>query len=158
MDNLSIPLKMAFAATTCLVLGMASGFFTSTSVGTWFPTLQKPSWNPPGWIFGPVWTILYLLMGIALAYIWHSNHPKKELAITVFIIQFILNLAWSFIFFHQRQIGIAFIEILILLVVLVFTTLLFFLIRSRAGYLLVPYLLWVAFASVLNGTIWRLNS
>ena len=103
-------------------LGYCKWFFSTVqSITNWFQYIKKPSWNPPDWLFGPVWTLLYILMGIALAFIWHSNHPAKNKAILLFAFQFALNLAWSFIFFNQHLIGWALAESLLMFVAIVLT-------------------------------------
>lgn len=153
----NIYLKVLVCVALCLSLGILSGFSTADSISNWFQFLKKPSWNPPAWIFGPVWTILYILMGIALAKIWHSNHTNKKTAIWLFIIQFMLNFCWSFIFFKMHLTGWAFVEIMIMLLFISLTILSFVKINRTAALLLLPYLCWVSFATVLNGTIWFLN-
>lgn len=158
MNNLSLTQKSLIAAAICLALGLASGMSTTSEIGSWYTTIQKPSWNPPNWIFGPMWTTLYILMGLAMARIWHSDHPLKSKAMTAFAIQFLLNMAWSFIFFNRHAIGTALIEILVLLSAILYTTYLFGKIDKKAAYMMVPYIFWVAFATFLNGTIWGLNS
>ena len=136
-------------------------FSTVQSITNWFQYIKKPSWNPPDWLFGPVWTLLYILMGIALAFIWYSNHPAKNKAILLFAFQFAfqfaLNLAWSFIFFNQHLIGWALAEILLMFVAIVLTIFSFYKINKTGASLLFPYLAWVVFASILNAAIWLLN-
>jgi len=124
----------------------------------WYEQLNRPDWNPPGWLFGPVWTILYTFMGIAAWRIWKKlgfKGGKTELS--MFGIQLFLNGLWSQLFFGMQEVGLAFIEILFLLAAIIITTILFFREDKIAGWLFVPYILWVAFASVLNGTIWLMN-
>lgn len=149
--------KIIICSILCLTLGISSGFSTVDSIANWYQFITKPSWNPPNWLFGPVWSLLYLLMGISVALIWHSQDSNKKNAIQLFIIQFALNLGWSFIFFNQHEIGWAFVEILMMLTAIILTILSFYKISKPAAYLLIPYLCWVSFASVLNGTIWFLN-
>lgn len=153
----SLTSKIILCSLLCLTLGISSGFSTVDSITNWYQFIIKPSWNPPNWLFGPVWSLLYLLMGISVALIWHSQDSNKKNAIQLFIIQFALNLGWSFIFFNQHEIGWAFVEILIMLTAIILTILSFYKISKTAAYLLIPYLCWVSFASVLNGTIWFLN-
>jgi tryptophan-rich sensory protein len=150
--------KTALCALVCLSLGILSGLSTAEAIPTWYAGLQKPSWNPPNWLFGPVWTVLYLAMGIALGIVWDSQHPLKTKAMGIFALQFLLNLAWSSIFFGMQQIAWAFAEILLLLLAIAFCIYYFYKIKPLAGYLLFPYILWVSFATLLNGTIWYLNS
>lgn len=152
----SLWIKILICITGCLILGIASGFSTAGSIANWYVTIQKPTWNPPNWLFGPVWTLLYILMGISLALVWHSATNNTK-AITLFCIQFALNLSWSFIFFGLHQIGFAFIEIMVMLGFIIATIFAFSKINKTAAYLLLPYVSWVSFATILNGTIWFLN-
>jgi peptide-methionine (R)-S-oxide reductase len=150
--------KILISAVLCLTLGSLSGFFTVDSVSTWYQTINKPSWNPPGWLFGPVWTTLYIMMGASFALVWHSNHPSRKRAMALFVFQLILNLIWTPIFFGLNQIGWSFVVIIVLLLTLAATIMKFNLVNKTAAWLLVPYILWVGFATVLTGTIWYLNS
>lgn len=150
--------KISVCIGICLALGLLSGFSTADSINSWYRFINKPLWNPPNWIFGPMWTLLYILMGIAVALVWHTQYQNKKPALTFFIIQFAFNIAWSFIFFNLHAIGWAFAEIIIMLLLIVFTTAAFFKISKTAAWLMLPYLIWVSFATVLNGTIWYLNS
>ena len=137
--------------------------FTAAAIGSQFPAqpyfseLTKPSWAPPPWLFGPVWSTLYLLMGIAAWLVWTSSDARRRSALTVFVIQLVLNAAWSWIFFGLKNPGAALIEIVALLIAIVITTALFWRIRRAAGALMIPYVAWVTFATVLNATLWRLN-
>ena len=153
-------LKLIIAICLPLLIGFTSSYFTVSEIGSWYQTIQKPSWNPPNWIFGPVWTTLYILMGIAFFLIWKSNVAGKikRKSVILFAIQLVLNFFWSFIFFDQHQIGIAFIEILFLWLMILFTIFAFAPISKAAAWLLVPYVSWVSFAAILNFTIWKLNS
>ena len=153
----SVYAKIILCVIICTSLGFLSGISTADSIANWFQFVKKPSWNPPSWLFAPVWTLLYILMGISVALIWHSNSKNKKTAIVLFIIQFILNIAWSIIFFNQHMPGLAFIEIIVMLVFIILTTVSFYKINKTAAYLLLPYICWVSFATVLNGTIWFLN-
>ncbi len=157
MNNI---LKLVIAIAIPLIVGSTSGFFTITGVESWYQTIQKPSWNPPSWIFGPVWTSLYIMMGIALFLIWKSplSSDVKRTAILLFAIQLVLNFFWSFIFFNQHQIGWAFVEIIALWLFILLTIFAFAKINTTAAWLLVPYISWVSFASILNFTIWKLNT
>lgn len=124
----------------------------------WYEQLNKPDWNPPGWLFGPVWTILYTMMAIAAWRIWKKlgfTGGKTELS--WFAVQLLLNGLWSQLFFNAQNPGLAFVEILFLLSAIIATTIYFYREDRLAGYLMVPYILWVAFATVLNGTIWMIN-
>lgn len=125
----------------------------------WYNTLNKPSWNPPSWLFGPVWTTLYTLMGIAAWLVWKRfGFQQAKFALTAFIIQLLLNGLWSQLFFGMNSTGWAFLEIFFLLAAILLTTVLFSKKVKTAAWLMVPYILWVAFATVLNGTIWWINT
>lgn len=126
-----------------------------TPPGAWYQELAKPSWNPPAWVFGPVWTTLYLAMAVAAWRVWRK--PGAKLALAAFALQLLLNAAWSPIFFGAHALGWALVEILCLLAAILWTMALFFRRDCWAGLLLVPYALWVAFASFLNATLWHLN-
>jgi translocator protein len=152
--------KIIVAVVICLTIGYLSGMVTRSAITTWYPTLIKPSFNPPNWLFGPVWTVLYAMMGVSAGLIWHEIEKQKaavETALVYFIIQLILNALWSFIFFGLQNPMIAAMEIVILWLMIYETQLKFTKINTIAGYLLLPYLLWVSFASVLNVNIWWLN-
>ena len=124
----------------------------------WYAALSKPPWNPPNWLFGPVWGILYLLMAIAAWLVWRiSGFAGAAIPLGLFVLQLGLNAAWSWIFFGRRNLGLALAEILVLWVAILGTIIAFWRVRPISGILLVPYLLWVTFASVLNATLWRLN-
>ena len=153
-------LKLIIAIAIPLAVGATSGFFTITGVESWYQTINKPSWNPPGSVFGPVWTTLYVLMGVALFLVWKSSGSDtlKRTAITLFAIQLILNFFWSFIFFDQQQPGWAFVEIITLWFFILLTIFSFARVSKTAAWLLVPYISWVSFAAILNYTIWKLNS
>ncbi|MEO7394038.1 MAG: TspO/MBR family protein [Chitinophagaceae bacterium] len=141
-------------------VGVLSGLFTTPEISGWYQTIVKPAWNPPNWIFGPVWTTLYLMMGIALYLIWKSDNDPiaKKTAITLFTLQLVFNFLWSFIFFNQHQIGWSLIEIIVLWIFILLTILAFAQVNKIAAWLLVPYISWVSFATILNYTIWKLNS
>lgn len=153
-------LTLVFFLLLCLAAGGIGGFATAENVDTWYRTIEKPSWNPPGWLFGPVWTTLYVMMGISGWLVWKnqkSSAAAKRNALALFGVQLILNGLWSFVFFEWHLLAWALIEILILWVAIVATLVAFFRIRKAAGWLLVPYLAWVSFASFLTYTIWMLN-
>ena len=138
--------------------GGIGGIFTASSVGGWYKTLNRGSLNPPGWVFGPVWTALFLLMGYALYIVWTSENVKdKKKAYWIFGIQLALNTFWSIIFFGFQNPGLAFFEIWILWAAILANIIVFYRINRWAGYLLLPYLGWVSFAIYLNYSIWRLN-
>lgn len=148
-------LKQAFAwIAVSESVGMAGAIFTSKSIPGWYATLNRPSFSPPNWIFGPVWTALYACMGIAMALVMSTpGAARKRTATVLFVVQLVLNFAWSVIFFGYRKPLWAFIEIIVLLVAIIITTVLFFTINKKAGLLMIPYVLWTSFATVLNGSI-----
>lgn len=152
-------IKLIIAVAIPLVVGGISGYFTVSGVESWYLTLQKPSWNPPNWIFGPVWTTLYVMMGIALFLVWKEDTSSelKAIAVILFAVQLLLNFFWSFIFFKLEQPGWAFAEILVLWLMLLACIFAFGQVNKTAAWLLVPYISWVSFATILNGTIWKLN-
>ena len=138
---------------------MIGGFFTASSVNTWYATLTKPSFNPPNWLFSPVWITLYLLMGVALFLVWRQGFQTAgvKFAIYLFGVQLVLNTLWSILFFGLKMPLLAFIEIVFLWGFILVTLLIFRKLSRLAGFLLVPYLLWVSFAAVLNFSLWYLN-
>ena len=142
----------------CLGVSAVGGLITATSVGTWYATLQKPSFNPPNWLFAPVWTTLYVLMGIAAWRIWlRPGSQARRTALAVFAVQLGFNLLWSVLFFGLQAIGMALAEILLLLVLVTVNMLAFWRIDRPAGALFIPYVLWVGFAALLNASLWLLN-
>lgn len=153
------PVKFMSAIGISLAAGAVGSIFTYESIQTWYTTLNKPFFNPPNWVFGPVWTVLYVLMGISLYIIWNekSTSSSKKTGIVFFFIQLVLNTIWSILFFGLQAPGIAFVEILILLFSIVYTSVYFSRISKIAAVLLVPYMLWVTFASILNFAIFILN-
>lgn len=152
--------KTAVMVATCLAVGFISGQATRAGVETWFPTINKPSFNPPGWVFAPVWTVLYILMGVAAGMVWDHIDRQRETVrkgLTFFTAQLALNALWSFLFFGLHNPLLAFIEIIILWLMIFETFNVFRRVDRTAANLLLPYLAWVSFATVLNGTIWWLN-
>jgi len=142
----------------CFSAALIGGVSTSSSVTTWYPTVAKPSWTPPPWIFGPVWTALYVMMAIAAWLVWRKlgwNGGAKVLGLFVF--QLIANAAWSVFFFGMRSPIAGLLDIVVLWMAIGLTTVLFFRISRLAGSLMIPYWLWVSFATALNFAIWRLN-
>ena len=132
--------------------------FTNQSLKTWYTTIKKPSWNPPNWIFAPVWTTLYLMMAVAGWLVWEKQSPQVfSLPLILFFIQLILNGFWSVIFFGMQKMGLAVAEVILLWIFILMTIISFWELVPLAGALLIPYLLWVSFAFFLNLTIWRLN-
>jgi translocator protein len=141
-----------------LIVGGVAGIATSGNINAWYATLNKPVFNPPNYLFGPVWTILYILMGISLFMIWRSpSCDARNYALAIFGIQLILNFAWTFLFFHYKLPGWAFVEIILVWISVMAMIIIFHRINKTAAFIQIPYLLWVSFASVLNGSIWYLN-
>lgn len=150
--------KVVKSIAVALVAGSFGGIATSSSVQTWYPTLAKPEWNPPAWVFGPVWTVLYVLMGLAAGAIWSMPESReRNRALGLYWLQLALNVAWSFLFFGLRSPGAAFFEIVMLWAAILGTLFLFWRQKAWTGALLIPYLAWVTFASALNFSIWQLN-
>jgi len=142
----------------CQAVGGLGAVATIDGVRTWYTTIQKPSWTPPNWVFGPVWTALYLLMAIAAWRVARRRATHNVVpAIGMFLLQLALNCAWSFLFFGMHLLGVSFAEILLMLAAILLTMVRFAKIDRIAMYLLVPYLLWVTYASTLNGGTWWLN-
>jgi benzodiazapine receptor len=142
----------------CLAVEVIAGRATSVSIRGWYLELQKPGWTPPGWLFPPLWTLLYLSMGVAGWLVWQTRDEQSiGLALGLFGLQLFLNLIWSVIFFGLRQTGWGLVDILLLWASIVATIGVFLKIRPAAGLLLLPYLAWVSYATALNYTIWKLN-
>jgi len=138
--------------------GVLGTLFTASSITTWYATLTKPSFNPPGWLFGPAWTLLYLLMGVSVFLIWQNPSSRaRNKALRLFWIQIAFNAIWSPLFFGLKSPLLGLIDIVILLALLFYTTTLFYKIKKIAAYLLFPYIAWVAFATILNLSILLLN-
>lgn len=152
-------LKIVISILICQSAGVIGSIFTSKSVNSWYKQLNTPSFNPPSWLFGPVWLILYSMMGFSLYMVYEKGFEKREVKVAVifFIVHLVVNALWSFIFFGLRNPGAAFACIIILLAMIIISIILFFKVDKTASYLLIPYLLWVSFASVLNYSIWKLN-
>lgn len=147
------------AVTICLLIGFLSSFATQSSVNDWYLTLNKPSFNPPNWIFAPVWTSLYILMGVAAGIVWSKgfHHIWVKTALYHFGFQLLFNALWSIVFFGFKSLSWALLVILLLLTLIILTIKWFKVVSKMAAFLLVPYLLWVLFASLLNYKIWELN-
>lgn len=126
--------------------------------GAWYDGLAKPSFNPPSWVFGPVWTTLYILMGVAAWLVWDRQRATARGVLMLFVAQLIANAVWSWLFFGQQNPGLALMDIVVLWLLILATTIGFWRLRPVAGALLLPYLAWVTFATALNFEIWRLNS
>jgi translocator protein len=152
-------LKLAASIILCQMAGFIGSLFTISSVSTWYLTLEKPSFNPPSWLFGPVWISLYFIMGISFYLIWNDGVKSRssKTALILFGIQLVLNSLWSIIFFGLKMPLFAFLEIILLLAAILLAIWHFNRISKTASYLLVPYFLWVSFAAILNFSIYWLN-
>ncbi|OGG24866.1 TspO protein [Candidatus Gottesmanbacteria bacterium RIFCSPHIGHO2_12_FULL_40_13] len=157
MPNIKNWLLFIFAIFLSEGVGILGSLFTVSSIPTWYANLTKPPFSPPNYVFGPVWTTLYALMGISLYLVWISRIKSKQYAVKLFFVQLALNAVWSIIFFGLKRPGLAFIEIIALWVAIILTIKAFQKISKTASYLLYPYLAWVSFASILNFAIWILN-
>lgn len=147
-------IKLVIFIVICELAGIIGSFFTAPAISGWYAGLAKPALNPPGWVFGPVWTALYALMGIAVFLIWERGAGK---ALAVFGGQLFLNTIWSIIFFGAQNPGWALADLILLWLAIIWTMVLFFRISRLAGWLLLPYIIWVSFAGYLNYSIWILN-
>lgn len=152
--------KLAASIALCEFAGIIGSIFTFPAIGTWYATLQKPFFSPPNWVFAPAWTALYFLMGIALYLVIKNGIRGRnaKIAVSVFAVQLILNALWSFLFFGLKSPLYSFLEIIALWIAIAAAIIAFSRISRRAALLLVPYLLWVSFAAVLNFSILLLNS
>ncbi len=150
---------IAIAVSVCLVIGFLSSFATQSSVNDWFVTLNKPSFNPPNWVFAPVWTLLYIMMGVAAGLVWSKgfHHLWVKTALYHFGFQLLFNASWSIVFFGLKEPFWGLVVIISLLILLVLTIRWFRIVSKTAAWLLVPYFLWVCFATALNYKIWELN-
>ena len=153
----SIP-KLIASIALCQMAGIIGSVFTASSIPTWYATLEKPFFNPPNWLFGPVWITLYTMMGISFYLIWHTvKSKKKDKLIKLFLGHLVLNALWSIVFFGAQQMGVAFIVIGLLWTMIVSLIRGFAPLNKTAAWLLVPYLAWVSFATLLNAALWYLN-
>jgi benzodiazapine receptor len=151
--------KLVVSIVACQCAGLVGSVFTVSAIPTWYATLQKPPFTPPNWLFGPAWITLYLLMGIAAFIVWRRGLDKEGItkALVTFLVQLVLNALWSVIFFGFRSPFWGVVVIVALWIAILFTILKFFKISTAAGALLLPYILWVSFAAILNISIWLLN-
>jgi tryptophan-rich sensory protein len=158
-NKLSTTWKFIIAILLCESVGIMSGLLASAKNNLWFDKLNKPSWNPPAFLFAPVWTTLYLLMGISLALIWKNKTPEVEKRTTylLFATQLFLNFWWSILFFHFHSPALALIDIILMAITIIITIFVFSNFSKTASWLLVPYIVWVSFATFLNFSIWNLN-
>jgi len=156
-------IKLIASVIICELVGSLGALFTLPAIPTWYAVLKKPSLSPPNWLFAPVWTALFALMGIALFLVWDSysrpgdGKKKEKIALYVFALQLLLNMLWSAIFFGVHSISGGFLEIIILWLAILATIIAFYRVSRLAGWLLSPYILWVSFALYLNLAIWSLN-
>jgi benzodiazapine receptor len=143
-----------------ILVSMAAGLVGSRFMpGEWYAALAKPSWNPPNTVFAPVWSVLYVLMGVSAWLVWRkAGLSGAPVALALFVVQLVLNALWSFLFFGAHRPDLAFVEVVLLWLVILATTVAFWRVSAPAGALLLPYLCWVAFASALNLQVWRLNA
>ncbi len=151
--------KLVIAIVVTQLAGIIGSLFTFSAIPTWYATLTKPELNPPSWVFGPVWTTLYILMGVSVFLIWQKGWERRDvkIAVSVYGVQLVLNALWSIVFFGMQSPGLALVNIALLFVSIVSTMILFYKISRPAMYLLIPYILWVSFASYLNYAIYALN-
>jgi benzodiazapine receptor len=152
-------LQLVISIIACQLAGVIGGLFTGPAIPTWYATLRKPSFTPPGWVFGPVWVTLYVLMGVAAFLVWRKGFDNSQvrIALATFAVQLLLNALWSVVFFGQRSPTGGLVAIGLLWIAILLTIIAFARLSSVAALLLAPYILWVSFAAVLNGAIVRLN-
>jgi tryptophan-rich sensory protein len=151
-------IKLVASVILCQIAGFLGSLFTTPAIPTWYATLKKPFFTPPNWIFSPVWISLFILMGISLFFVWRrQGHPQFKKALIFFFVQLILNVLWSLAFFGLRLPLLGFIDIILLWIAILLTILHFLKVSKFAGVLLIPYLLWVGFATLLNLSLWILN-
>jgi tryptophan-rich sensory protein len=152
--------RITISVLVCLLIGFLASIATQSSVTTWYTTINKPSFTPPNWIFAPVWTLLYVMMGVSAGIVWSRglHHIWVKTALYHFVFQLLFNALWSIVFFSLQEILWGLLVIITLLILIGFTIKWFKVVNKIAAYLLIPYLLWVLFATALNFEIWRLNS
>ena len=157
-SKLSIP-KLVVSILACEAVGIIGSIFTLGAIPTWYASIQKPWFTPPNWVFGPVWTTLFLLMGVSLYLLWTSTttRTKRQAALVVFGAQLALNLLWTYIFFGLQLYLAGFVEILVLWGTIALTIAAAFRVSRTAGYVLIPYIAWVTIATLLNYYVWILN-
>ena len=151
--------KLVVSIVACLAAGAIGSMFTRQAISTWYATLEKPAFQPPNWLFAPVWTLLYVLMGVAAFLVWRKGLENRQvkIALIAFLVQLVLNALWSVVFFGLESPLYGFIVIVVLWGAILFTILKFYRISLASSVLLWPYLLWVTFAAVLNESVWLLN-
>ncbi len=151
-------LKLVASVILCQIAGFLGSLFTTPAIATWYATLKKPFFMPPNWIFSPVWISLFILMGISLFFVWRrTDYPKFKRAFILFFVQLIFNILWSVTFFGLKSPLLGLVDIILLWIAILLTIQNFLKISKMAGVLLLPYLLWVSFAALLNFSLWFLN-
>lgn len=150
-------MRLTLCIVVCLGAGWLGSLLTRPALTTWYEGLSKPNWTPPNWLFAPVWTIVYVTMGVAAWLVWRRG-SLTAVPMQLFLLQLLLNVAWSAVFFRFRSPGWAFLEIVALWCAILFTAIAFGRAAPVAGWLMIPYLVWVSYAAALNFAIWRLNS
>lgn len=152
-------LKLVLSIVACQSAGLIGAVFTVSSIENWYNLLNQPSFRPPNWLFGPAWTILYTLMGISLYWIWTKGTKKKEVkdALKLFAVHLVLNATWSIVFFGMRNIPLSLLNIVVLWILIMMVMVKFYKIDQKASFILLPYLAWVSFATILNYNIFLLN-
>lgn len=150
---------LAFSILISHLAGIIGSLATSSSINNWYVTLNKPFFNPPNWLFGPVWLTLYTLMGISLYLVWikAKKGDRVPRPVLLFLVHLVLNALWSIVFFGMKNLGLAIVVIASLLALIIYLINMFYKIDTRSAYLLIPYALWVSFATVLNISLWILN-
>jgi tryptophan-rich sensory protein len=151
--------KLVISLVACQCAGLVGSIFTSPAIPIWYAALEKPSFSPPNWLFAPAWGTLYLLMGVAAFLIWRQGFSKEGVksALAIFLVQLVINALWSMVFFGLKSPIAGVVVIVVLWIAILFTILKFFKLSVTAGSLLIPYILWVSFATALNIAIWMLN-
>jgi len=150
--------ELIVALALCLGVGLLGAIATRQSLSDWYPALRKPEWNPPSWLFGPVWSILYVSMAVSAWIVWRIRGPGGRLALSFFGLQLALNAVWSPLFFGFRSPALALVDIVFLWLAIVATIIAFRRSSRPAAFMMLPYLAWVSFAASLNFEIWKLNS
>lgn len=152
-------IKIGISVLVCLLVGFLASIATQSSVNTWYSTLEKPFFTPPNYLFGPVWTVLYVLMGISAGIVWSRglHHIWVKTALYHFVFQLLFNALWSVVFFSLQEVFWALLTIITLIVLILLTIKWFKVVNNTAAYLLIPYAIWVIYAMALNFEIWRLN-
>ena len=158
-ERVCVMLKLAISILICQCAGMVGALFTGRSISGWYVYLKKPFFNPPDWIFGPVWILLYILMGVAAYLVWRKglHNSVVRAALGIFLVQLGLNCLWSIVFFGNRSIAGGMAVIVLLWLLILKTMHSFFAVSRQSCYLLIPYIIWVSFALVLNAAFLLLN-